>query len=719
MLMVQKRRFFLFAFFLVGLVFFPAGVLAEEDGKICCSFPGPADEPLYEWRLEVDCQSPEGVFFGDGIVEDSFCEKNFDDNPKYRCEDMGKEDCESAKDCESIEGPSFCEGDVCTTDMVWKGCRYKYEEVFEELKKEYGEEEVDPGITPDSLFYFLDGIFGDTREEKIAEVEAMIAKGDFESARKALLKYMKYAKEFEDNPDPEKRDEARRAAAAIHRMLEKIKSKIPEDEREEFYEDVLDTEGGIVTAVEISEKIKELCTQLAELDPLEYSKMCKTDDDAPRWQRKLDEDLSAEQEEIARKFVGIMKQCFETSGQDCACEEIPFYDFSIACSKAAPLAAACDVEGDEAACDELDNLEMPELPDWLQPIWEDLDDEMMEAQFNMHMPDECVEAGVTDPKECGKVMINTHSPLECRAALLESGCDSERECREICDKIMMEQHAPECVEKGITDPEECKKFYEESGFRGPEGPRDMGPGFGPDCMSIEDSMERLDCYDNKENQMGEYYGPTAGERPEGEITWQCKENRIHWPPDCETFMREEWPEQERKRMEEGEIRREQEGDWMVKQEECINKCESQDRPWDFSGGECICGEPGQYYGGPEIGFYDESECKDGCQDECPGASRTGCVDNKCECYYEEKDEEQDEEKDEESKCDDCASQCESIEGQRLKGTDCVNGVCECYYESDEPDYGPGEGGDTSDRDTTDSSGNNSGITGSIFLDYYD
>ena len=74
-------------------------------------------------------------------------------------------------------------------------------------------------------------------------------------------------------------------------MLGRIKEDLSEDEREEFYEDVLDSEGGIVTSVEISSKIKELCVQLAELDPVEYSKMCRSDDDAPKWQKKLDKDF--------------------------------------------------------------------------------------------------------------------------------------------------------------------------------------------------------------------------------------------------------------------------------------------------------------------------------------------------------------------------------------------------------------------------------------------
>ena len=460
--------------------------------------------------------------------------------------------------------------------------------------------------------------------------------GNEEAAEKALENYNEYANKIEEEGNPEKREDARRSAAAINNALK--------DHEGEEFEKIKSKEGNLVTAVEVSSKILELCEQLALLDPIAYSETCKVGEDEPEWKRKMHADLSKEQEKIAKDFVGIMKQCFKTSGKDCACEDIPFYDFSVACSKAAPLAMACDLEGDENACDDLDNLEMPELPEWLEPIWMELEGGMNEAQYDMHMPFECVEEGIDNPKDCKIFMITYHAPLECRAALLESGCEHEFECRKICDEIMFEQHAPpECIDKGITDPRECGDFMDS--FRRDDhfGPKN-GLGMGPNCDGIEDPMERLECYDNKGNEMNEYYGPMDGEGPGGEITWQCKENRIHWGPDCETFMKEEWPEQEKRKMEEGDMRRKEEGDWRVKEKECIEKCG--DRPWDFSGGNCVCGEKGDYYGGPEKGFYSESECKDGCQDECPGASRTDCVNDKCECYYEDKEPPREEYRDE-------------------------------------------------------------------------
>lgn len=560
---------------------------------------------------------------------------DFDDDDDYRCEDMNQNDCENAKSCEGIFGPSFCEGDICTSDEAWKGCRYEGDEFFEDYKDE--ELKVDAGTTPGSAFYFIDKFFdkfGDeleVKEERIAEIKAMVEIGDLESAKIALKDYMELADELEHDIDPERKEEAKRSAAAIRATMKDIRDQLPPGERGKFVREIMSKEHSIATAVEISSKIKELCVQLAELDPLEYSKMCKTDDgDAPDWKKKLDRDLSEEQEKTARKFVNIMKQCFKSSGKDCKCEEIPFYDFSIACSKAAPLAMACDVDGDEIACDELDNLDMPELPEWLQPIWEDLESGMNEAQYDMHMPKECIEAGVTNPKECGRVMIKEHSPLECRAALLEADVQSEMEGRKICDKIMFDLHSPkECNDKGITDPNECMKFMDS--FRGPGGPMDGGFGKGPDCMSIEDSTKRLECYDNKGNEFGEHYGPGPGFEGEGELTWQCRENRIHDSRDCEDFMSEKWPEQERMKREEGDMRREQEGDWRVKEKECAASCDLENGWWDFKDGECVC-KAGDFEDYKKPGDYDnqESGCND-CSSQCPPGANTDCVNNQCVC----------------------------------------------------------------------------------------
>lgn len=611
---------------------------------------------------------------------------------------------------------------------------------LDELQEEYKDEELaNAGLTPDSAFYFIDDIldnFGDdieNREEKVAEIKAMIQEGNYEAAQKALKRYSKKADKFEKEVDPEKREEARRSAAVIKNALDEIKDEIPEEERQRFYEDIVEKEGAIVTAVEISAKIKELCIQLAELDPVQYAKTCRSgEDDGPKWKQKLDKDLTNEQRKEAEEFGEIMSDCFRTSGQDCRCEDISFYDFSVACEKAAPLATACDVEGDEDACDELDRLEMPELPDYLQGILEDIERKFSEGKYDLYMPPECVEEGATTPKECAKLMIKVHAPLECKSALSDSGCETESECRKVCDKIMFEQHAPpECVDKGITDPDECADLMESFGPEHFEG----GPGFGQDCMSIEDPTKRLECYDNKANQVGDYYGPREGQFG-GEVTWQCKENRIHDLNDCKVFMEEEWPLQEKMRMQEREKMEAEEDGWRLREKGCIEKCEREGRPWGFVGGSCVCGKPGQYFDNKQ-GFYDESECKDGCQDECPGASRTDCVDGgqRCKCYYEEREEYHEPEHYEESYNEDYSSGDEgTVVGDTgesetvVDTTEEASGESEQVVENTEEPSGGGEE-NTVVESTEASSGDSGGgeeltsstgaaVSENVFLNYY-
>jgi polyhydroxyalkanoate synthesis regulator phasin len=520
---------------------------------------------------------------------------------------------------------------------------------LEEVEEEYGEVElVDGGLTPEDGLYFVDEFFdrfGDevqVKEEKFAEYLALVESGNEVAAQEALEKYNEYADRLEKEIDPGQREDARRSAAAIKHSLK---------DREGDFDDILEREEKVVTAVEIAGKIQDLCRDLAELDPNAYYETCKVEGDGPDWQKKLDKDLTADQKKIAKEFIGVMKQCFKTSGQECRCEEIPFTDFADACSEAAPLAIACDVNGDEEACEELDDLEMPELPPYLQEIFEEMDGgEMEEARYEMHMPFECVDAGITDPRECGKYMITEFSPPECRDALLEADVQNEWEGRKICDEIMMEVHAPECAKEGITDPRECEKFMYDIGNRPPEcqsngihdlrdckrfleegGTYKVQPNYGRDCKSLEDPLERLECYDSASIDSGMRYDEGPGFQGSEEEFREIKE----------------------------------------KERECADKCGRENKAWDFTGGNCVCREnPYGDYGKPQDDYwkgYDcaaldcqqgfhcepdfgcvsdggeqgtdqmQSECSDGCQDECPGASGTNCVDggSRCECFYEE------------------------------------------------------------------------------------
>ncbi len=443
--------------------------------------------------------------------------------------------------------------------------------------------ETSAGTTPDSLFYFLDEFFdnfGDdinVKEEKVAEIKVMIETGNLEAARISLDKYYQYADYLEKEISPDSTEEAKKSAAAIRNTLTKLEEQLQDADKKEFVDEVLKKEDLIVTSAEIADKIKELCEQLSALDPVEYSRVCTTSENAPDWRKKLDRKLTEEQRQEAIKFGEIMSQCFKTSGQECKCEEIPFAEFAEMCSIAAPLAVRCEVQGDESACEKLDNLEMPELPPHLQDVFDSLEGDVSEAQFDLHLPKECRDAGATNPKECSRVMIETHAPEECRQTLIEANVQNEREAREICEKIMFELNAPEeCVEKGLTNPKECGKLMfqlnapkecldagltgesrsdekkcreimeQQRQGEGPEGFRGPRGGFGgANCHGIQNPEERLKCYD----------GAAGG----------AQEYRNNY---------------EERSMETQDAQR-----------QCAESCSSQGGAWDFSNGQCQCRFP--------------------------------------------------------------------------------------------------------------------------------
>jgi hypothetical protein len=393
----------------------------------------------------------------------------------------------------------------------------------------------------------------------------------------------------------------------------------------------------------------------------------------------LDKELTKGQQEKAKKFFKTMKQCFDDP-EECRCGEIEIKPFGEKCSVIAPLAAKCD-SGDDSACEEMDEYErehdpFDDLPDYLRDVLHRLEGDYDHDRIGNFMPPECEKEGATSPKECMKIMFRIHAPDECQEALERGEIDTsnEREAREACDRIMFEEHAPdECREVGLTDHEECGRFMFEKhapqecldagldgsskgdhrkceeiagGMRDDHGKEFGSRGPGPDCRRIEDAEERLDCYDGKiEHYEGERkeFDYSRGE-PVGGWPEECRKVGAFEEEACKRHMRErgEWEKsdaEERGRWEEEDKRRR--GEEKI----CAEKCRAEGRPWDYYGGECVCKDErfgdeghGPDFGRPDDrGDYEESECKDGCHQECPGASRTDCVDGgrKCACYYED------------------------------------------------------------------------------------
>ncbi|MDO8508385.1 MAG: hypothetical protein Q7S27_01730 [Nanoarchaeota archaeon] len=533
-------------------------------------------------------------------------------------------------------------------------------EITEDLDKEESLEEDDSdidvdeelggaGITPDSAFYFLDRWFDgfgdcvDNRKEKVAELREMVKAGKLEEAKESLKKYEECAKEVEKEVSPDEREDVQRGSRVIRKAIREIEGEIPSDDRKQFT-DVIDKENKIEAAAEIASKIKELCEQLANLDPSEYERVCRVKGEAPKWQRDLDTKLTGEQKVEVREFVGIMSECFENPAE-CRCDDIKIKPFADKCSIIAPLAAQCELEKNEDACAEMEEIEREGdpfelLPDYLREAVEGLEDEYDEGRVGNFMPPECREAGATNPKDCMKIMFEKHAPEECQEALEkgEISFENERDARMKCEEIMFKANAPEeCIEAGLKDAKECGKlsFQKnapeeciEAGLTGEnrndhkkceeimrgqmgEGGERRGPGgpaFGARCKEVTDSEERLKCFDSVLEGVGDYNGEFQG-RAEGIRDYDRSGYQQYYNRNSDARTKET----------------------MEKERACVERCAGDGKAWSFSGGACVCFE------GPDQGREDmyREEFRPPQGDfrppQCAPGQRWNCLDGQCKC----------------------------------------------------------------------------------------
>lgn len=353
-----------------------------------------------------------------------------------------------------------------------------HEAIEEDVYDDIGEVKLqgDAGLTPDSSFYFLESLVetvlvGDNpetaleyKEEKVLELKEMVQSGDRKAAEKALSQVEKYNDIIQKEVSPDIEKKVRSSSKAVKEELASFASELEDedwDDLQKGIEESLKQEDKIALAAKISNKIAQLCKALSDLDPLEYSKACSTGKDDPRWKRDLDQQLTEEQRKEAEAFFGIMSECFQNP-ESCRCDEISIKPFAEQCALIAPLAAQCS-KGDEAACQKMEEVPDPIdlLPDYLQDVMEDVEDKYGDAKHDLHLPEECAEAGATSQEACFKVMFKLNAPPECQEALEDGKIDpqNEREARQACEVIMFTANAPEeCIEAGLKDHKECERF---------------------------------------------------------------------------------------------------------------------------------------------------------------------------------------------------------------------------------------------------------------------
>jgi hypothetical protein len=421
--------------------------------------------------------------------------------------------------------------------------------------------------------------FSDTREENVAEMrDTAIAcnEGDEEACKYfeyARIKYEDHADELEREVSPNVAEEAERTSRAIRGVVvREIAKNVAPGEKDELVKALVKKESNIGNAARIAAKVNELCGELHRLGAWDdFERVCNTGEDAPQWQKKLFKDLTDEQKKEAKEFGNIMSSCFRNSGRNCDCESIRHEGMSSMCITARPLAVECD-EGDENSCEKLESIEFPsDLPDYLKEVLDEVESEYSDARYDNHIPKPCSEAGITgkskgDKEKCFKIMVETEAPPECRDAIKNAGVTNERQAREICEGIMFDEHAPqECLEQGFDNPRDCAKFMKDN-FGDFEGDN----GGGPDCRRIENSKERLACYDGAGRHFEERFEDRRG--PGGRFPEPCRKAGATDRESCEQVMKGNFDERFK------EIK--------DKESECRRKAESQGGRWHFSNGNC-------------------------------------------------------------------------------------------------------------------------------------
>ncbi len=367
---------------------------------------------------------------------------------------------------------------------------------------------VDPGVTPDSAFYFVEEFVErftcnspeaarECWEEKIAEAREVAKKKDSKAVQKAFAHGSRYAVLLEKEATPEMENILKEKAGAVKAALNSISDELPE--LKDDVEERLEETERVALAAEVAGKIKQLCETLSRLDPQQYAETCRQDGEAPAWHRKLDRELTGEQREKAERFKAVMLQCMDEP-ENCPCN-VGIKSFDDACRVESRLFAACR-QGDQESCMQMGRQQF-ELPDYLVGIMDDLQEEFaekfqkMSGQFRQEMPGGF--EGDFDGFPDGmpqRAMVPGQMPGEMQEmmAFMEE-CGQEKQKQECMREAMERFGVGGGVPSGMVPPGQLVR----------KGPPARIAEFGRDCHAIQDLQEKVRCFEDFYNQASSDY----------------------------------------------------------------------------------------------------------------------------------------------------------------------------------------------------------------------
>ncbi|MEK6847484.1 MAG: hypothetical protein AABY16_04945 [Nanoarchaeota archaeon] len=483
-------------------------------------------------------------------------------------------------------------------------------DLVEEAVEEHpdAELEVGAGILPNNrILYKVDRFldrFSDyfkVTEERLAEIEAMVRDENYAAAQIAFDDYKDKVGALIKDIEPGQRDEVRRRMAAVNRILDSVS-----DEQGEIFEQVLEKELELGTAVEIVSSIVEGCNRLVKIGAFkEAAQVCNLDGDKDdfNYLKERREEWRGEISVEAQEFFEVLSQCMSSvdDGEvNCQCDKMPEVQEEI-CEEIIDKEKKCD-SGDEDSCDAVDEyIEdfmaslTPELREIALRLQEDFEEEEFDRDDDGRPP-ECRD--IEDFRECMLRMAEVHireAPEPCQDALragIRSGeVKGPREGEMICREIMMGEFGdPTCAEEELS-PDECAGLMSRGEFR--RGPsRGPGVGFSFNCEDFKDDAKILACYRNQGDKIDftqEYHNEKRESRERGDFDRGEFERRFR---EDHRGKYADFAGRDHRR---GPQRSREEHQEMINR--IIAECEEQELPWFCDGGgenPCYCGENYDY-----------------------------------------------------------------------------------------------------------------------------